>query len=179
MRRTSSRALRTASRAWSISRTVRGHCLGDRVQLEEHTREQLADLVVQVAGDPDPLGLLRGEHPAAVLVPFALEPVEHLIEGRDDAADLVAAPDRKTLARPQQIHCLHAPGELLERHERASQQEGISHDRDREPSEDDQRLRCADRRIDLDRGHKQKHRDRAEEPRVDREDAPEERQTHQ
>ena len=47
---------------------------------------------MQVAGDPDPLGLLRCEHPAAALVSLALEPVEHLVEGRDDAADLVAAP---------------------------------------------------------------------------------------
>ena len=79
----------------------------------------------------------------------------------------------------QHVHRVHAPRQPLERPKRAPQQEGVSRERDHEPSDDDQRLRCPDRRIDLDRADEQKHCDPAEQPRVHREDSPEERHTHQ
>ena len=112
---------------------------------------------------------------APILVPFALETVEHVVEGRHDAPDLVHALDPKPLPGPQQVHGLHAPHEPLEWHERTSQQEGIRREGDREPSDDYQRLRRPDRRVDLDWAQEQKNRDPAEQPRVYREDTPEER----
>ena len=45
--------------------------------VQQHAGQHLPDLVVQVAGDADPLGLLRGEHAPAALLALALEPVEH------------------------------------------------------------------------------------------------------
>lgn len=130
---------------------------------------------MQVAGDPDPLRLLGGQHPTAILMPFALEAIEHVVEGGHDAADLVAPADRKALPGPQQVNGVHAPRKPLEWHDRTSQQGCVRRERDREATDDHQRLRCPDRRIDLDRAHEQKHRDPAEESRVDGEDTREER----
>ena len=57
---------------------MRGRGLDDRLELQQHPGQELADLVVQVAGDADPLGLLGGEHAPAALLALALEPVEHV-----------------------------------------------------------------------------------------------------
>ena len=81
IRRTSSSARRTACLASSISSPVSGRALGDRVEVQQDAGQDLADLVVEVAGDADPLGLLRGEDAPAALLPLALEPVEHAVEG--------------------------------------------------------------------------------------------------
>ena len=96
--------------------------VGDRVQLQQHPGQDLADLVVQVARDPDPLGLLGGEHTPAALLPFALEAVEHPVERRDHPADLVVADDLQPLPRPQQVDHLHPLRQAPERRERAPQQ---------------------------------------------------------
>ena len=144
MRRTSSSARRTASLASSIS----ARCVGRRSR-----RSSSSCSSTPVSSWPtsscrsraiaDPLGLLRGEHAPAALLALALEPVEHAVEGPDDAADLVVALDRQPLARPQQVDGLHAPRQPLERRERASQQDSVGAQRDREPADDDQRLRRA------------------------------------
>ena len=102
-----------------------GRGLGDRVQLQQHPGQHLADLVVQVAGDADPLGLLGGEHAPAALLPFALEPVEHAVESRDDATDLVVADHLEPLSRPQQVDHLHPLRQPPERRERAPQQDRV------------------------------------------------------
>ena len=58
IRRTSSSACRTAClRLLDRRRGCRVGC--ERVELEQHAGEHLADLVVQAARDPQPLGLLR------------------------------------------------------------------------------------------------------------------------
>ena len=67
--------------------------------MQQHPGQHLSDLVVQVAGDADPFGLLRGEHAPAALLALALEPVEHAVEGRDDAADLIVGCDRQAAGR--------------------------------------------------------------------------------
>ena len=61
--------------------------------MEENTREDLPDLVVEVPRDADAFGLLRGEHPATAFAALAFEPVEHPVERDHDAADFVVATD--------------------------------------------------------------------------------------
>ena len=121
IRRTSSSARLTACRASSSSSSCSGADFGDRVQLQQDAGQHLPDLVVEIAGDADPLGLLRGEHAPAALLALALEPVEHAVEGADDAADLVVAPDLQALPGPQEVDRLHPLREPPERRERAAQ----------------------------------------------------------
>ena len=73
--------------------------LGERVELEQHAGQHLADLVVQAARDPQPLGLLRRERAPAALAPLALEPVEHLVERRARARRPRPPPSAQALAR--------------------------------------------------------------------------------
>ena len=80
---------------------LRRCALGDRVELQECAGQKLADLVVQVTRDPDAFGLLGGQHAATALTALSLEPVEHAVEGGEDATDLVAAGDGQALTRPQ------------------------------------------------------------------------------
>ena len=62
-----------------------------------------------------------------------LEPVEHAVEGGDDAADLVVAAHLQALAGPQQVDHLHPLRQARERRERAPQQHRVHRDRDHEP----------------------------------------------
>ena len=48
----------------------------------------LAHLVVQLARDPLALGLLGQQGLAPALAPLALEPVEHVVEGRGERRDV-------------------------------------------------------------------------------------------
>ena len=110
--------------------------------MQEHAGQHLADLVVQVAGDPDALGLLCGEHPPTALLALALEPVEHPVEGDDDAADLVVADDRQALAGTQQVDRLHPLRQPLEAaRPPVAAEDAFAVNGDHQPSDDDQRLR--------------------------------------
>ena len=50
--------------------------------LQDHPRQRLTDLVVQLARDPLALSLLGQQRPARTLSPLVLQPVEHLVERR-------------------------------------------------------------------------------------------------
>ena len=143
--------------------------------MQQHAGQQLSDFVVQVAGDADSFGLLRGEHAPAALLALALEPVKHAIEGPDDAADLIVILDIESLAAAQEVDGLHPPRQLPERCDRAPQQQHIRRQSDREADEDDQRLFEFDRCADRYRSGDQQNRDRREQAAVDGEHAPEER----
>ncbi len=152
---------------------MRRCALCDRVELQERASQELPDLVVQVAGDPDAFGLLGGQHAPTALLALSLEPVEHAVEGGKDAADLVAAVDGQALTRPQQIDGLHTLGQPLQGRHHPPQKKCVRDQCDHEPADDDQRLHGCDRRVDLDRTEQQQERDRAEQAGVDGEDAPE------
>jgi len=86
-------------------------------EAEQDGRQILADLVVQLPGDPQPLGLLAGQDPAGCLAPFGLQTGEHLVEGQRQLAGFrgrlgVGNP----LAGTQQVD---APGQSGERFQRA------------------------------------------------------------
>ena len=62
--------------------------VGGTFGLEHNGGQGLADLVVELARDPHPLGLLCGERGAGRLAAGALEPVEHAVEGFDERRTL-------------------------------------------------------------------------------------------
>ena len=66
--------------------------LFEPAQLEEHRGQCLPDLVVQLLGDPQALGLVCGEHSARRLVALQLQPREHLVEGDRELAGLRGKP---------------------------------------------------------------------------------------
>ena len=116
IRRTSSSACRTASLVSSTRRRrLVGIGLRERVELEQHAGQHLADLVVEAARDAQPLGLLRGEGAAAALAPLGLEPVEHLVERVDDLDDLDAALLGQALPGPEQVDRAHPLDEPVDR----------------------------------------------------------------
>ena len=143
--------------------------------MQQHPGQHLSDFVVQVAGDADPFGLLRGEHASAALLALALEPVEHAVEGPDNAADLIVTLDVDPLAAAQEVHGLHPPRQMPKRSERAPQKQHIRGQRDRQADDDDQRLLELDRRADRHRSDDQQNCDRRQQAAVDGEHAPEER----
>ena len=70
---------------------------------------------MQVASDADPLRFLSGQYAPPALLALALEPVEHLVEGMDHAADLVIAGNGQALAGTQQVDHVHPFREALKR----------------------------------------------------------------
>ena len=128
--------------------TVRRCGAGDRVEVEQHAGQHLADLVVEVACDADPLGLLCGQDASRTLPALALEPVEHSIESDDNTTDLVATQHLQPLTRAKQVDGLHSLCQSFERVERPSQERGIRGQRERECGHDDERLGGLDRRAD-------------------------------
>jgi hypothetical protein len=125
-----------------------GRSLGDRIELQQHAGQKLTDLVVQVAGDPDTFGLLRGEHPPGASLPLALETVEHLVEGVHDSADLIVADDLQALSRSQQVDRVHPLGQALEWRDCAPQEKGIGRHGYRKRDDDDQHVRECRRGVD-------------------------------
>jgi hypothetical protein len=73
----------------------------NRIEVQEHTSQQLTNLVVQVTGDSNPLGFLGCEHAPAALLALILEPFEHLVEGAHHASHFVVAGDLEPLAGVQ------------------------------------------------------------------------------
>src|SRR5687767_7946267 len=127
-----------------------GRTFGDRVEVQQDAGQHLADLVVEITRDADAFGFLCGEDTASALLAFALEPVEHSIEGDDDTADLILAKDLQTLARAEKVDGLHSLCQALKRRQRSAQEVGIRGQRPYQPQDDDQRLYRLDRSIDLD-----------------------------
>ena len=178
IRRTSSSARRTACFASSISWRCAGALSAIESSCSSDAGQHLADLVVQVAGDADPLGLLGGEHAPAALLALALEPVEHPVEGGDDAADLVVAVDLQALTGPQQVDRLHSLGQPLQRGDAPVAAAGRS--RSASTTSPPTTISACVGLIgaSISTGlNKQQSRKHAEQPGVDGEDTPEERTT--
>ena len=90
----------------------------DRVELQEDARQQLADLVVEIARDAHARGLVRRDHSLAALSALGFESVEHLVERTHDVPDFVVLTDCQALARPQEIDCVHSLRQALQRRDR-------------------------------------------------------------
>ncbi len=104
----SSRAMRrTSSRLWwTVCDDLRA-CAGARSPAvagstfgaQRDGGQGLADLVVQLAGDAQPLGLLCGERALGALAPLGLDPIEHRVERLGYRERLTAGPAATTTAR--------------------------------------------------------------------------------
>ena len=130
---------------------------------------------MEVARDPQPLGLLGRERAAAALAPLRLEPVEHLVEGADDRDHLDAALLGEPLPRPQQVDRPHPLDEPVDGGERRPQQQEVGRQHHDEPDDEVERLHDRDRGVDP-AGREREQEDSGEQQsRVDREDTPEER----
>ena len=81
MRRTSSRLRWIVSTISDQRLSLRGQLAGGAFGAQGDGGQRLADLVVQLAGDPQPLGLLGGEGAVGAVAPLGLDPVEHRVEG--------------------------------------------------------------------------------------------------
>ena len=88
MRRISSRLPRVVScTSCSSLAHRRRRVVGDPLEVEQHRGQRLADLVVQLLGDPAPLGLLRRQRAGVARRPLGLQPVEHGVERPDQVGD--------------------------------------------------------------------------------------------
>jgi hypothetical protein len=95
---------------------------------QQHDRgESLPDLVVQLAGDSRPLGLLRGERRPRRLAPGGLEPVEHRVEGVDERGALgrTGVDSRDPQPRPVRVNRAHHLREAKERRQHTAQQHHV------------------------------------------------------
>ena len=96
----------------------------DLLQGEDDAGQRLADLVVQLAGDAQPLGLGGRERAAGAALALGLEAVEHVVEGRGQLAHLGGGlADRHAAAGIVRVDAAHRARQPLERDEDAPQQQ--------------------------------------------------------
>ena len=109
--RSCSRLPRTISRAARASRCTPGSAVpGEAVERQQQRGELLADLVVQLSGDPSALVFLGDQQPCAAGTPLAFQAVGHRVEARGERAEFgivvlppaaVRASSGSTLAIPE------------------------------------------------------------------------------
>jgi len=125
MRRTSSRLARAVSCASTIPSAI-GRLAFRAGQGEQHRGQALADLVVQLLGDSQPLGLLRLERAARALAPFVLEAFDHLVEGGGELVGLRGrTAHRHPLTGIERVHGADHVSKLLQRTQGTLQQEQV------------------------------------------------------
>ena len=139
----------------------------------------LTDLIVQFAGDPDPLLLLGGQHAPAALAPLALEPVEHLVQRVGERMDLRTSRVERlgSATRLGWVDRAHGRRQPAERAERAAEQHEVDQQHQDQDDRQDQDLA---RGGDPMNGHRRPGHDRErhdEHRGVAQENAPQERQS--
>ena len=123
------------------------HARLDASEPEQHGGQLLADLVVELLRDPQPLGLLSFEHPPGGLATFGLQPVEHLVEGQRELARFRGGLRAgHPLTGPGEVDPPRQRGQRLERPHHSAQQHQVDQRDER------QRDRQHDRLVDRERG---------------------------
>ena len=101
IRRTSSRLPRAVSCASSDAAQPRlGHVAGHAAELQHDAGERLADAVVELLRDAQPLALLGGQRAADAVAPLGLEAVEHVVERGGELRGLRVAAARPRAGGP-------------------------------------------------------------------------------
>jgi hypothetical protein len=146
------------------------------VELQDDPGQRLSELVVQLAREPAPLALLRGQRARRALPALKLEPVEHLVERVEQVADLAGrAVDVDPPPGRHGIDAAHQPREPLQGPERAAHEHDVDRHDDDEADGEHHDLGARRRRADG-RGREHEHQRGAEQHRpVDRHHAPEQR----
>ncbi|GAB3831964.1 hypothetical protein [Dactylosporangium cerinum] len=103
------------------------------LELQQYRGKRLTDLVVQLLRDPVPLRLLSGQRAGGAGRPFRLQPIEHRVEGADEATDAGLPGDHQPVTGAQQVDRGHGPGEPIQRPQADTQQRGIGHQHRRQP----------------------------------------------
>src|SRR3954469_19644400 len=171
---------------------VRSHCLrrgadlvvelGPRLlaharELQERGRQVLTDLVVQLLGDAQALGLLRADDAPHALLALGLEAVEHRVERLGELRRLGrGATDRDARARPEQVDLAHHAHQLLEGRDEPARDDQVREDHHDERGREDRELAQGDGLAQGAGGEDQHGHDRGacEHHGVCREDPPEE-----
>ena len=154
-----------------------GDAVVEAFQLHEHAGHGLADLVVQLGGNPTTFGLLGRDRPAGAVAAFGLEPGEHVVERGDQSSDLTAPTGGQWVRRVEQVHLRHPARPGGERGERQPQQHRVDGEHAARPPQH-HRLSHRDRPADRDRGDAQHHRGGDKQGRVGGEHPPEQRHPH-
>ena len=122
-----------------------GHVAGDAAELQHDAGQRLADAVVELLRDPQPLALLRRERAADAVAPLGLEALEHLVERGGQLGGLgVAAADLEPAARLERVDPARERGQLAQRRERAAQQQQVEREHQREAAGEDRQLAHGD-----------------------------------
>ena len=132
--RTSSVPSRAVSRSSSsCSRSSSGIARRETLDLEHHSGERLADLIVQLARDTPPLALLHHQCTVRAVTPLGLEPLEHLVERRRQRGDVWFAIHTCADSRGQRIVAAHRLGEFVERPKGGPQQQKREREHEQQP----------------------------------------------
>lgn len=149
MRRTSPMEPRTASRLLDDhGGRARGAAAG-LVEEQEDAGEDLSELVVELARDPQALGLLCGEGSPRALAPLVLQAIEHGVEGVGQRGDVgVGAPQLDAAARRERVDALHGPPQLVEGREGPLEQQEVQDERRADRRDEHEHLGGGDGRAD-------------------------------
>ena len=98
---------------------------GQPFDLQHGAGERLADLVVQLAGDPAALALQHAQRLTRAVATLGLQPIEHLVERLRQRRDVRLPVDRHPLPGREWIVPAHRLGQLIERAEGRAQQQEI------------------------------------------------------
>ena len=124
------------------------------LDLQHHAGERLADLVVQLARDAPPLGLLDQQRPPGALAALGLQPVEHVVERARERGDVRIPGISRPCAGPERVVPAHGVGQLVERRERRLQQHQVGRQQRDQAHGQHEQLARADRHG---HGHRREH----------------------
>jgi hypothetical protein len=152
-----------------------GRAGGHPLELEQHRGHRLPDLIVQAAGEPLPLLLLRLQGICAGVAALRFQPLEHRVEGPFERADLARADHRDALPAAQHVGGLHPSGQPLKRLEQPPEEKTVDDQHDQEP--DQQAAQIDQSPVLMQRAGResQNERSRSQDCGVRREHAPEQR----
>ena len=147
----------------------------ERVQLEEHACQHLADLVVKPARDPQPLGLLCAQRTLAALAALGLESLQHLVERSHQLFDFDAAALDEPLSGPKKIDRPHPLDEPIDRRECMAKQKQVGRQHHDERDAEVDCLHERNRGVNRHRRNREQQRRQRKQRRVDREHPPQQR----
>ena len=146
------------------------------LELEHDRSQSLADLVVQLARDPQALPLLRGQRSTGALPPLRLEPANHVVDGVGHLGHLwIGATDVRPLARSQRIHLTREASQPREGLERAPEQHEVHGEHDAKTEHEHNGLRQGEREAHRRGGKGERRRSDRKHQRVREEDPPQKR----
>jgi hypothetical protein len=162
-----------ALRLGELGAQLLGRALGGRLQPQQHARERLVGLVVEVARDARALGLLGLEDRAGGARALGVDALEHPVERLAQARDLLhlAALGRRGRAPAGEVDGLHRGDELLERREAPAQHQAVDEDGREQRAGEQREAPPVGHRAGVEVHHERRREDgRGDQHRVDGED---------